>query len=120
MEFDDRSETYILEPGDGFPEFMRVRHELRVAHAPWFNGIARGHSAILFVVLGPEHEGRYVALQPRTMASINEQMSRSGMASVVVNLINNSSQSYGQAAQDVTAVGMSVLRRPGDARFPEE
>ncbi|KAF0180740.1 MAG: hypothetical protein FD160_1702 [Caulobacteraceae bacterium] len=118
MELWDPAKTYLLEDGDGFPWFMHLKHKLRVTEEPWFSGYARGQPAKLFVVLGPEHAGRYVALESRLTATLEVQMSFCGVASVVVNLVENPTTTYGQnPMQDVIAVGMTVLRHVDDPRF---
>jgi len=115
----DRDETFILETGDGFPEFMHIKHEIRPVTEPWFSGAARGQRAALFVILSPEHIGRYVALASKTRATIEEQMNFRDVASVVVNLVENPTDTYDpNSMDDVTAVGMTVLRRLEDPRFP--
>lgn len=118
MSFWETTDIYILEDGDGDPEFMHVRHEVRFADEPWFTDSVYGQPASLFVVLGPQHQGRYVALTSRWTESIEEQLLEFGIASVAVNLVENATSTFGQdQTRDLRGVGMTVLRRPDDSRF---
>ncbi|MNQ89982.1 hypothetical protein D3C85_1053070 [compost metagenome] len=118
MQVSDSNEVYVLEDGDGDPEFMHETHEVVERHEDWFDGFARGQIGKLFQILGPKHQGQYVVLTPRRMLSIEQQMADSGYASVVVNLVLNSTATYGDdPLGDVAAIGMTTLRRRVDPRF---
>jgi len=118
LDFWNLEEILVLENGDGNPDFMHVKHQVRFVEEHWFNGQARGQAAHLFVVISDEPTRKYVALSSRRAISIEDQMLESGMASVVVNIVLNPTNTYGQdIIADARAVGMTVLRRIDDPRF---
>jgi hypothetical protein len=112
-------EIYVLEDGDGDPNFMHMRHEVRMARETWFPGHILGEPAILFIIVGTAHKGQYVALRSRWTQSIEDQMLTNGFASVSVDVIGNPTPTFGTnyPTEDRIGGGMTVLRRSGDRRF---
>lgn len=118
MGFWNIGDVYLLEDGDGDPTFMHVQHVIEVVEEDWFNGTARGEPAQLFQISGPYHVGRFVALVPRTAMALDEQMITRGFASVIVNLVENATDTYGVSPMDdCFAIGMTVLQRLDDRKI---
>lgn len=104
-------ERYILEDGDGDPAFMHIKHELMRAEKNWFHDIIQDQPAELFIIVSSNHYGSYIALSSRINMSIEEQIERNGFASVVVNLIQNPTETFGANPEsDSVPIGMTILR----------
>ncbi len=104
------SPAYLLEDGDGTPEYLHLKHQLRRAQTPWFKGRIGPEDALLFVVDGGPHDGQYVALWPRGQ-SIETDVATQGYARVGVEFIGNATETFGaDLARDIVGVGMSILR----------
>jgi hypothetical protein len=119
---DDLSETLVLEDGDGDPSWLHQRHFVQHISPAWFSGRMGDWygSALLFRVLGPDHEGEIVALTPRTQATIADQLRTDGVASVIVHRFACDAATLEQIGScESTAIGMTVLRKQDDARFAE-
>ena len=118
---DDLAEPLVLEDGDGDPSWLNQRHLVQHVSPNWFSGRMGDFygSALLFQVLGPNHAGEFVALTPRTQAPIADQLRTDGVASVIVHRFACDAATLGQNGScESTAIGMTVLRRQHDARFP--
>jgi hypothetical protein len=119
---DDLSQPLVLEDGDGDPSWLHQRHLVEHTSPSWFSG-RMGEwygSALLFRVLGPNHAGELVALTPRTQATIADQLRADGTASVIVHRFGCDAATLEQNGScESTAIGMTLLRRQGDTRFPE-
>jgi len=76
--------------------------------------------ALLFRVLGPNHANEVVALTPRAQASILDQLRADGAASVIVHRFDCDAATLERNAScESTAIGMTVLRKQDDTRFPK-
>ncbi len=116
------SEPLVLEDGDGDPSWLHQRHLVQHVNPSWFSGRMGDWygSALLFRVLGPNHAGELVALTPRTMATIEDQLRADGTASVIVHRFGCDAATLERDGPcESTAIGMTILRRRGDARFSE-
>jgi hypothetical protein len=119
---DDLSETLVLENGDGDASWLHQRHLVQHISPGWFSGRMGDWygSALLFRVLGPNHVGEFVALTPRTQATIADQLRTDGVASVVVHRFSCDAATLERNGScESTATGMTVLRKQDDTRFPE-
>jgi hypothetical protein len=119
---DDLSEPLVLEDGDGDPSWLHERHLVQHISPSWFSGAIGDWygSALLFRVLGPNHAGELVALTPRTQATIGDQLRTDGAASVIVHRFSCDAATLERNGScESTAVGMTVLRKQDDTRFPE-
>lgn len=116
------SEPLVLEEGDGDPIWLRERHFVQHVNASWFSGEIDDWygTALLFRVMGPNHAEELIALTPRTMNAIGEQLISTGVASVIVHRFScdETVLKKGELC-DTSAIGMTVLRSPNDTRFPE-
>jgi hypothetical protein len=118
----DLSQPLVLEDGDGDPSWLHQRHLVEHISPTWFSGTMGEWygSALLFRVLGPNHAGEIIALTPRTQATIADQLEADGTASVIVHRFSCDAASLEQNGScESTAIGMTLLRRQGDSRFPE-
>lgn len=118
----DLSEPLVLEDGDGDPSWLHERHLVQHISPSWFSGRMGDWygSALLFRVVGPNHEGELVALTPRTQATITDQLRADGVASVIVHrFVCDAATLERNGNCESTAIGMTVLRRRDDPRFPE-
>lgn len=119
---DDVSETLVLEDGDGDPSWLHECHLVQHISPSWFSGKMGDWygSALLFRVMGPNLVGELVALTPRTRATIADQLRSDGVASVIVHRFDCDAATLERSGScESTAIGMTVLRRQDDARFPE-
>ena len=113
-------QSFILENGDGDPEWLHQRHRVEYVDRDWFSGEVEGRpgGVLLFRVTGWPHRGEFVALSSRWRSSIEEQMQENGAASVVVHrfLCESSVLERGEPCE-TRAIGMTVLRHADDRRF---
>ncbi len=61
-----------------------------------------------FVIVGGGHAGEHIALTPRTMVPLEEDISTNGWASVIVHVIKNPSPSFNES-KDIDHIGMAVV-----------
>ncbi len=119
---DDLSEPLVLEEGDGDPSWLHERHLVQRVNPSWFSGRMGDWygSALLFRVVSANHAGELVALTPRTRAPIADQLRYDGVSSVIVHRFHCDAATLERDGScESTAIGMTVLRRKGDTRFPE-
>jgi len=112
----------VLENGDGDPTWLHEHHLIQNIGASWFNGKVGDWpgTAMLFRVVGANHQGDVIALTPRTLDSIEDQFLRSEIASVVVHRFNcDEITLQAKGPCESIAIGMTVIRSPSDNRFPE-
>tara|TARA_R110000787_G_scaffold98478_1_gene202465 strand:- start:85 stop:450 length:366 start_codon:yes stop_codon:yes gene_type:complete len=116
------SEPLVLENGDGDPNWLHERHFVQNINPSWFSGKIGDwyETALLFRVVGPNHEGELIALTPRTQGTIEEQLLTSDVASVIVHRFKCDETVLQTGVPcESSAIGMTVLRSPNDTRFPE-
>lgn len=116
------SEPLILEDGDGDPSWLHERHLVEPVTRDWFSGkIGEWYgTALLFRVLGPNHEGELIALTPRTIGTIEGSLQSGGCASVIVHRFACDEEAMRSGAScKSSAIGMTVLRRADDPRWPD-
>jgi hypothetical protein len=108
-------QRYILEDGDGDPDWLHERHVVEHLTLDGFEGLAgEWHGdALLFRVIGPNHKGEIIALTPRTVGEISEQLSKNEIASVIVHRFQCGEEALrdGETCNS-SAIGMTVLRKP--------
>ena len=105
---------YVLEDGDGDPDWLHERHIVEHISRDGFRGLVGEWygEALLFRVIGPNHKGEIIALTPRTVGEISEQLSKNEIASVIVHRFQCGEKALrdGEACNS-SAIGMSVLRK---------
>lgn len=106
------SSTFILEDGDGDPDWLHERHIVEHVSSDGFSGLSGDWygNALLFRVVGPNHEGEIIALSPRTVGEIPEQLKTNGFASVIVHRFacEETVLRSGEASSS-SAIGMTIL-----------
>jgi hypothetical protein len=105
---------YILEDGDGDPDWLHERHIVEPLSLDGFRGLVGEWygDALLFRVIGPNHKGEIIALTPRTLGEISEQLNKNEIASVIVHRFQCGEEALrdGEACNS-SAIGMTVLRK---------
>jgi len=113
-----KSSTFILEDGDGEPEFMKTSHVLRPYNEGWLVDAAAQDAMPVFEIIGGAFAGRQVGLTARRQQSIAAELEAFGLASVVVHLLEHSSEGCFPASDSPRrSIGMTILRRHDDPRF---
>lgn len=103
--------TYKIDGGDGDQSYFSAPLILELAVEAWFNGELRRGDAELFRVKHGQHKGTYVALTSRVLESIESQLERHNIASVVVHIIRNPTASFDGSDKDADPIGMSAVER---------
>lgn len=103
--------TYKIGGGDGDQSYFSAPLILELAEEAWFDGEVRRGDASLFRVKHGQHKGTYVALTSRVLESIERQLERQNIASVVVHIIRNPTASFDGSDKDAEPIGMSVFER---------
>lgn len=106
-----------LDGGDGYCAFFRDSLLLSRVDETWFSGkVGKWGDAILFKVIGGQHNGRYIAFTSRVTISIEQQFRRGDWASVVVHDIKNPTMSFAGRDSDSDPCGMAAIQLISDNR----
>jgi len=103
--------TYKIDGGDGDQFYFSTLLILELTAEAWFDGKVRRGDAELFRVKEGQHEGTYIALTSRVLESIESQLDRQNIASVIVQVIKNPTTTFEGSDRDATPVGMSFVER---------
>jgi hypothetical protein len=104
-------QQFVMDGGDGDQSFFSERKMMRLTTAAWFPGHVRRGPAMLLVVEGGKHDGEYVALTTRVLASLDDQLTERNWASVVVHRIKNPTPSFDGSEKDAYPIGMSFVEK---------
>lgn len=106
-------DRFLIDGGDGDQRFFSERIVLRLTEAERFPKKIGGYygETLYFIVEEGSYSGIYVALTPRIIGTLTDQITSNGWASVVVHLINVPIESFTGEMNDVDSIGMSFVDR---------
>lgn len=102
---------YKIDGGDGDQQFFSEELLLERTDTDWFPGRVKRGEAQLYRIVKGKFIDKYLIVTSRVHSSIDEQMSSRGIASVVVQIVNNPTKSFDGSDRDAFPFGMSVLEK---------
>jgi len=105
-------EKFWIDEGDGDQRYLAAPINVFLTEASWFTAeIPDFGPALLFVVVGGQHDGKYLAATSRG-GILSEKLSEYGYSSAVIWHVTNPTLSYDPTSdKDLENIGMSVIWR---------
>ena len=75
---------FIIDGGDGWPEFFYSKQVFEVVETEWFDNTVNGWPAILSRGIGGDFDGKYFAFTARNMVDFPSFLIDKGWASILV------------------------------------
>jgi hypothetical protein len=97
----------LINGGDGDQSYFGRPMLLESANYTWFDAnTPRGH-ALLFRIVEGKSPGTFVALTSRVMLDLKQQLENQRSASVVVNIVKQTGDSFRSTLDNFDAIGMA-------------